>query len=233
MAKNKLILGDCLDKMKDIEDSSIDLIITSPPYEDISGAGYTSKNKDVLFLKLYLEFLDKVFQEYHRILKDTGQIYFNIKSKTLKKALKTPHWIEFTEGFQKFIFKSYIIWKYAGSFDSTKSRYHLDYEIIYHLSKTDSINLNLDIDLHDPLSSVWYVPHNIKAAERIHPTQMPIGLVDRILQVAAKDDYVILDNFLGSGTTGVACKNKDLDFIGIEINPENFKKAKARIDGKK
>ena len=62
----KLMLGDCLEKMKEIKDNSIDLIISSPPYEDISGAGYASKSKDVLFLKLYLEFLDKVFKEYKK-----------------------------------------------------------------------------------------------------------------------------------------------------------------------
>jgi DNA modification methylase len=229
----KLILGDCLEKMKEIKDNSIDLIISSPPYEDISGAGYVSKNKDVLFLKLYLEFLDKVFQEYKRILKDNGQIYFNIKSKTLKKTLKTPHWIEFTEGFQSLNFKSYIIWKYAGSFDSTKSRFHLDYEIIYHLSKGNDIYINTDTDIHDPLSSVWYIPHNIPKAERVHPTQMPIALVDHILKIVGKPGDTVLDNFMGSGTTGVACKKHNIDFIGIELNPQNFKLAEDRIYGQR
>ncbi len=226
----KLILGDCLDEMAKLPDNSVDLIITSPPYEDISGAGYTSKNKDVLFLKLYLEFLDKVFNEYYRLLKENGQIFFNIKSKTLKKNLKTPHWIEFSESFQKFNFKSYLIWKYAGSFDSTKSRFHLDYELIYHLSKGDDIYLNQDTDIHDPLSSVWYVPHNIKKSERVHPTQMPTALVERILKVAAKPNDTVLDNFMGSGTTGVVCKERNLDFIGIEINPQNYELSRKRIN---
>jgi len=225
----KLILGDCLAEMSKLPDNSIDLIITSPPYEDISGAGYTSKNKDVLFLKLYLEFLDKVFSEYYRLLKKNGQIFFNIKSKTLKKNLKTPHWIEFTESFQKFNFKSFVIWKYAGSFDSTKSRFHLDYELIYHLSKGDDIYLNTKADIHDPLSSVWYVPHNIPKKERVHATQMPTALVERILKVASRPTDLVLDNFMGSGTTGVVCKKYKLDFIGIEINPQNFELAKTRI----
>ena len=226
----KLYHDDCLNVLPTLVDQSIDLIITSPPYEDIAGAGYTSNNKDVLFLKLYSEFLDKVFKEYKRILKPNGQLFFNIKSKTLKKTLKSPHWIEFTNGFQSLIFKSYIIWKYAGSFDSTKSRFHLDYEIIYHLSKGNDIYLNPDCAIHDPLSSVWYIPHNIKKEDRVHPTQMPIALVDRILDVAAKPGDIVLDNFLGSGTTGLACKKRDLDFIGIELNEDYFNLAKNRIN---
>jgi len=227
-----LLLGDCLDHLKNLEDNSIDLIITSPPYEDVMGAGYGAKTKDILFLKLYSEFLDKVFREYKRILKENGQIFFNIKSKTLKKKLNTPHWIEFTDGFQNLLFKSYIIWKYAGSFDSTKSRFHLDYEVIYHLSKGDDIYLNSDCDIHDPLSSVWYVPHNIEKKDRVHPTQMPLALVERILKVASKKGDVVLDNFMGSGTTGISCKRNDLKFIGIELNNKYFDIAKRRMEEK-
>ena len=226
-----LINDDCSNALQFLKSNSVDLIITSPPYEDVMGAGYGAKSKDVLFLKLYSEFLDKIFKEYKRILKDNGQIFFNIKSKTLKKRLLTPHWIEFTDGFQNLNFKSYIIWKYAGSFDSTKSRFHLDYEIIYHLSKGDDIYLNENCGIHDPLSSVWYVPHNIKKEERVHPTQMPEALVERILTVASKPDDTVLDNFMGSGTTGVSCKKRNLKFIGIEINKNNYEIAKNRIEG--
>ena len=226
----KLIQGDCLDEMSKFEDACIDLIITSPPYQDMRSAGYNRDKKDVLFLKLYSEFFDKIFKEYYRILKPDGQIFFNLKSKTLDKCLLTPHWFEFIDGFDNFYFKSFIIWKYAGSFDSTKKRFHLDYEIIYHLSKGDDIYLNEDCGINDPLTSVWYVPHNIPSKYRIHPTQMPEALVKRILQIASKKGDLVLDNFMGSGTTGVQCKRFGLDFIGIELNPNHYNKAKERID---
>ena len=226
----KLYNDDCLKVLPTIPENSVDLIITSPPYEDISGAGYTSDSKDILFFKLYSEFIDNVFQQYHRVLKENGQIFFNIKSKTFNKSLRSPHWLEFTSGFQKFIFKSYIIWKYAGSFDSTKSRFHLDYEIVYHLSKGNNIHINDNIDLHDPLSSVWYIPHNISKQERVHPTQMPIGVVDHILKIVGVSGNTVLDNFMGSGTTGVSCKKNNINFIGIELNPKNFDIAKQRIE---
>ena len=222
---NKVVCGDCLEVMKDIPDKSIDCVVTSPPYEDFGGAGYSANRKDILFLKLYSDFVNKVFGEYFRILKNGGQIFFNIKSKTFNKTLKTPHWLEFTEGFQKFDFKSYIIWKYAGSFDSTSARFHLDYEVIYHLSKGD-ILLNPNSEIDDPLTSVWYIPHNIK--DRVHPTQMPEKVVENIIERSGIDG-VVLDNFFGSGTTGAVCKSKGLDFIGIELNPEYCELARKRI----
>ncbi len=227
-------IGDCLELMRsDITNNSIDLILTSPPYEDISGAGYTGSKKDILFFKLYSQFINDLFKEYHRVLKDTGQIFLNIKSKTHNIALRTPHWIEFTDAFNQFKLKSYIIWKYAGSFDSTDKRFHLDYEIIYHLSKTDNIYLNENCGIKDALSSVWYVPHNIPKTERLHPTQMPLALAERILMVASREGDLVLDSFVGSGTTLKACKKLNRNGIGFELNPDYEESIKKSLTGER
>ena len=228
METNKIYNEDCIRGLTNIPDNSVDLIITSPPYEDISGAGYNGSKKDILFFKLYSDFVDKLFQEYYRILKKTGQIFFNVKSKTHIKTLRTPHWLEFLESFKMFKFKSYIIWKYAGSFDSTSKRFHLDYEIIYHLSKSDDIYLNEKCGIKDPLTSVWYIPHNIK--NRLHPTQMPEAVVERILNICSRENDIVMDNFMGAGTTAVVCKKKNRRYIGFELSPEYFKIATERLD---
>jgi DNA modification methylase len=230
MEINKIYNEDNLETMARMPNDYVDLIITSPPYEDISGAGYGAKSKDILFIKFYSDYLTKLFGEYKRILKPTGQIYFNIKSKTFDKTLRTPHWIEFLNEFTDLKFKSYIIWKYSGSFDSTNKRFHLDYEIIYHLSKGDDIYLNEYCGIHDPLSSVWNVPHNIPKNERLHPTQMPEALVDRILKVASRPTDLVYDSFMGSGTTAVVCKKNGINWIGSELNPENYQNAINRLN---
>jgi DNA modification methylase len=230
MEINKIYNEDNLETMAKMPNDYVDLIITSPPYEDISGAGYGAKSKDILFIKFYSDYLTKLFGEYKRILKPTGQIYFNIKSKTFDKTLRTPHWIEFLNEFTDLKFKSYIIWKYSGSFDSTNKRFHLDYEIIYHLSKGDDIYLNENCGIHDPLSSVWNVPHNIPKNERLHPTQMPEALVDRILKVASRPTDLVYDSFMGSGTTAVVCKKNGINWIGSELNPENYQNAINRLN---
>jgi DNA modification methylase len=227
MEINKIHCGDCLEVIKELEDNSIDLVVTSPPYEDFNGAGYSGKTKDILFLKLYSEFFDKFMGEVFRILKPNGQFFLNLKNKTLKKNLLTTSWIEFTESFRKFNFKSFIIWKYAGSFDSSYCRFHNDYEVIYHLSKGDNIVLNIDKEEKDPLTSVWYIPHYI--SKRLHPVQMPKKVAEKIIKVSSNEGDIILDPFMGSGTTGVACANTGRKFIGIELSPEYCEIANKRI----
>jgi site-specific DNA-methyltransferase (adenine-specific) len=226
--KTELILGDCLEVMKTMADNSVDLILTSPPYEDFNGAGYGGKTKDILFFKIYSEFFDCFLKECFRVLKKNGQMFLNLKNKTLKTKLLTTHWIEFTEGFKLFDFKSFIIWKYAGSFDSSYKRFHNDYEVIYHITKGGDITLNIDSDDKDPLTSVWYIPHNIK--ERLHPVQMPERVAEKIVGVSSNKGDTVLDTFMGSGTTGVACKNLGRNFIGIELAPEYFEIAKERLN---
>ena len=230
MEINKIYNEDNLETMAKMPSDFIDLIITSPPYEDISGAGYGAISKDILFIKFYSDYLSKLFAGYKRILKPNGQIFFNIKSKTFDKTLRTPHWIECLNEFTDLKLKSYIIWKYSGSFDSSNKRFHLDYEIIYHLSKGDDIYLNEDCGIHDPLSSVWNIPHNIPKNERLHPTQMPEALVDRILKVACRPTDLVYDSFMGSGTTAVVCKKNNINWIGSELNPINFDNANKRLN---
>ena len=225
---NEVIEGDCVEKLKDLPDNSVDLVVTSPPYDNIEGSGYSKGKKDILFLKLYSDFFDGVLNEIYRVLKPTGQLYLNLKSGTINKTLVTPHWIEFLESFKQFKLKSYIIWKYSGSFDSTKVRFHLDYEIIYHLSKTDDITINYESDEKDPLTSVWYIPHFI--TNRLHPVQMPEALAEKIIKRGSKEGDLVLDVFAGSGTSLVVAKKLNRNFIGIEINPEHINTIKKRLN---
>ena len=64
----KFYNDDCLKVLPNLPENSVDLIITSPPYEDVSGAGYTSNSKDILFFKLYSDFIDSVFNQYYRMV---------------------------------------------------------------------------------------------------------------------------------------------------------------------
>jgi site-specific DNA-methyltransferase (adenine-specific) len=87
--------------------------------------------------------------------------------------------------------------------------------------------LNHQSEIHDAFSSVWYIDHHI--SERLHPTQMPIKVAERILNLATKEGDQVLDSFMGSGTTGVICKQLKRDFIGIEIDENYYNIAEKRI----
>ena len=224
---NEIIQGDCVELLEYVPDDSVDLVVTSPPYDNIEGSGYSKGKKDVLFLKLYSDFFDNVLNEIYRVLKPTGQFYLNLKSGTINMTLVTAHWIEFLESFKQFKLKSYIIWKYSGSFDSTKVRFHLDYEIIYHLSKTDDISINYEADEKDPLTSVWYVPHYI--TNRLHPVQMPEALAEKIIKRGSKEGDLVLDVFAGSGTSLVCAKRLNRKYLGFEINPDYIETINERL----
>jgi len=223
---NQILLGDCMEVLKSFPKRSINLVVTSPPYDVRFGAGYKAKNQDVLFLKLYSNFLDGVCNEIFRILRENGQFFINLKSRVIDKTIIPPTWILFLESIKRFKLKSLIIWKYAGSFDSSFLRFRNDYEFIFHFTKSDNIYLNKDGNL----SSVWYIPHTMTKEERTeHPTQYPEKLVERILKTCSHKLDIILDPFVGSGTTCVSAHKLGRQFIGIDLNPSYFELAKKRL----
>jgi len=76
-------------------------------------------------------------------------------------------------------------------------------------------------------------PENRKPAANNHPTVKPIALMEYLVKLVSREGQVVLDPFMGSGTTGMACKKLDREFIGIEMMPEYMEIAKCRIEGVK
>jgi site-specific DNA-methyltransferase (adenine-specific) len=79
-------------------------------------------------------------------------------------------------------------------------------------------------------NNTWILP---KKNQNNHPTVKPIALMEYLVKLVSREGQVVLDPFMGSGTTGMACKKLDREFIGIEMMPEYMEIAKARIDGVK
>ena len=89
-------------------------------------------------------------------------------------------------------------------------------------------NVHICDDMH---CNVWHIPP-IPSNKRFHTCQKPVDLLERLCRVSSREGGVVLDPFMGSGSTGVACANTGRDFIGIEIDPDYFEIAKRRIEGK-
>ena len=232
---NKVICGDCLEVMKGIPDGSVDLIFTSPPYNKTGWRGRRDQSKgrgrwsgaDIKYGK-FLDNLDE--QEYkrlqilfldeaHRIIKDTGSILYNHKIRRANKKASSPmEWILKT----KSIFYQEIIWNRMSGCDHNINYLDPITERIYWLIKdTPKCHKNKKW-----ATEIWNIT---PLPETRHPAPFPLKLCNVAIQLTTDIDDIVLDPFLGSGTTAVACKELGRRFIGIEINPEYCKIAERRL----
>ena len=209
-----LRLGDCLELMKNIPDGSVDLVLTDPPY----GIDFQSNFRKNKFNKIEndiavnAEFLD----ECKRVLKDTGAFYCFTRWDVY------PSWIEQIR--KRFKVKNCIVWfKRGGGLWDLKKGYIYNHEfIIYCAEKNHRLNGKRRNDVFEFEKDA--------PSTYVHPTQKPVSLLKEIIERSSNDGGVVLDCFMGSGSTGVACVNTNRNFIGIELDDGYFNIAKKRIE---
>lgn len=213
----ELIHGDCLEKMKDIPDGSIDMILTDPPYgmdltpqrKSAKFAGVKIKNDD------QLNWSDDFFSECYRVTaKISSSMFFcnhHCVSEFISSAKKAGYEI-----------KNLIVWDkgHFGMGGNWRPVHELVLICVKGRFVTKSNNLKTIVNFKKV--------HHAKAK---HPTEKPIPLLEHLIDEVDSNPSVILDPFMGSGTTGVACKNLNRDFIGIELDDDYFKIAENRING--
>ncbi len=241
----QLIQGDCLVEMAKIPDKSIDMILCDLPY------GTTACKWDVIIP------FDKLWEQYNRIIKDNGAILLfgsqpftsllicsNIKmfkcewiwKKAVGSNFATTKYMPMKEHESILVFGKNRVSYYPilqPRAESGKKRLNYGHKG----SKTgeiyDSISFSgfdkdtYNQDMRCP-SSVQYF-NNREKCRGLHPTQKPVALLEYFIKTYSKEGDTILDNCMGSGSTGVACVNTGRDFIGIELNKEYFEIATKRI----
>lgn len=244
----QLYNGDCLEIMKEIHAESIDLILCDLPY------GTTKCKWDVVIP------FDKLWSEYNRIIKDDGAIvlfgkepfssYLRVsniemykydwvwvkdtKSNFMQANHQPLNNIElisvFGKGYVREI-KNKVMMKYYPQFNEGK-----EYKIPK-VSKTTDLfgeNHKNGVYKHYDRDTKKRYPYNVihfnMDKHKVHPTQKPVALLEYLISTYTKEEDVVLDNCMGSGSTGVACKNLKRDFIGIEKEEKYFNIAKERID---
>ena len=237
----QLIKGDCLEEMKNIPDKSIDCIICDLPYFGVVKEDFDNQWKSQ---QEYLDWVRLNIIEYNRILKDGGNIVL-FSSRQLNRYI-----CNILDEF--FVEKRIIIWARKRGFNNTRGKsLSSGYEpIAYYCKEVNNVkstfnNIKIKPKTNRPeytdgilkdgvnLSDVWTdisaLPHNSKEKTK-HPTQKPIALMERIVNLFSNEGDTILDNCMGSGSTGVACKNTNRNFIGIELDEKYFEIAKERLD---
>ena len=175
--------------MKEIPDKSVDLILTDPPYGILPKGKLQDRfNWDNIDL---IPFTEKWFGESFRKLKDNRFLFTFWSQKYLK------------EGFRIFNPDRMIFWRYDNLINVSSGDFAYDYEPIFVIKKGNAklVTGKHSCDLHftKPQS-------NFRKDKLVHPTQKPIGLLENLIRIASKKNDIILDPFMGSGTTIVACK---------------------------
>lgn len=202
----KLYKGDCLEVMKEIPDKSIDVIITDPPYGILGGS------KTIGGSKLYKANEYNCYWDNERISKEILNEIFRIsKNQIIFGYNYISDLLPITN--------SLIVWDKKEKNDWFDN--FSDGEIIW-----TSYKKPLRIYRFLWMGAI----RKGKRIKRVHPTQKPVELMEWIIKNYTNENDTILDCFMGSGSTGVACKHTNRRFIGIELDDNYFEIAKKRIE---
>jgi site-specific DNA-methyltransferase (adenine-specific) len=237
--ENKLILGSA-ENMKELPDNSIHLMITSPPYN-------VSKEYDKdLSLKEYLHFLENSFNETYRVLVNGGRACINVANLGRKPYIPLSDYISKMMIDIGFNMRGEIIWNKAasaspstawGSWQSAANPILRDiheYILIfskgdYKREKKEKENSISKDQFMEWTKSIWTM--NAESARRIgHPAPFPEELPYRLIQLYSFKGDIVLDPFMGSGTTAVSALKTDRKFVGYDINKEYIDLAEKRIE---
>lgn len=237
MSKIDLYNGDCLEIMKNISDKSVDMILCDLPY------GTTACKWDTVIP------FEPLWEQYNRIIKDNGAIVL-FGSEPFSSALRMSNiknfkydwiWNKKLAGNGILAKKQPLkIHEIVSVFNSgiyipqmTKGRYRKKMTGGIKESEITGGNSVVDEysnDLYYPKTILEYGIGNMRKG-RLHPTQKPVALLEYLIKTYTNEGDVVLDNCMGSGSTGVACVNTNRDFIGIELDKDYFNIAKQRITG--
>lgn len=222
---DKIYNEDCLVGMQRIPDNSVDLIITSPPYNigndhHIVGRRFKTYEDDMPE-RDYQDWQINVLNECYRILKEGGSIMYNHKNRIKDGVQISPYeWLFKT----KLTIKQEIVWfNRSPNFD--KIRFYPMTERIFWLSKGSKTHFYNSISHHDVFNnSEWpSVGTNAK-----HKRAFPIELAQSMV-LCFPDAEIILDPFIGSGTTAIAAIKEKRHYVGFELNEEYYNLACERI----
>lgn len=248
--------GDCLDVMRGLDDESVDIVVTSPPYNMNIRYNTYSDNRE---REEYLEWLGDVFRGVYRVLKEDGSFFLNVGASS-----KDP-WIYMdvaNVARKHFYLQNDITWIKSvaindvtyGHFKPINSKRFLNhtYEHIFHFTKTGDVGIDrkaIGVPYMDKTNitrwkhggnadrrckgNCWFIPYDTiqnKREKGHHPATFPLQLVEHCIKTHGYNlDTIVLDPFSGTGTTLVAAKKLGIDYIGIDVDAEYVEYTKERL----
>lgn len=230
---NKIICGDTIRIMKQIPNNSVGLVVTSPPYNLKNSTGNGMKDgrggkwanaalqkgyshyDDNMPHNKYVSWQRKCLAEMMRIIPETGAIFYNHKWRVQAGLLQDRQ--DIVSGFPV---RQIIIWKRKGGLNFNAGYFLPTYEVIYLIAKS-KFKLAPKANAY---GDVWEFNQEMNNP---HPAAFPVKLIDRI--ISSTTSKLILDPFMGSGTTAISAINYKRNYIGIDISPDYCKMAEKRI----
>ena len=255
-----LMQGDCLDCMADIPDGSVDLTVTSPPYDNLRTY---NGNNDQWGEHVWRD----VISSLHRVTADGGAVVWVVGDATVKGSETGTSFKQALHAMEcGFNLHDTMIWRKSNFANPSSTRYHqvFEYMFVWSKGKPKSFNKIMDrknkyagqsgsygkntVTRHDGSKGVREIRHNSEYGMRHniwdvattgqdgtskkydHPAIFPLSLAQDHIASWSNEGDKVLDPFMGSGTVGVACKNSGRSFIGIELDKTYFNIAKNRIE---
>ena len=231
--QNRIICGDALGVMQRMPSGSIDLVITSPPYNIRNSTGNGLKNgsggkwenaalqngyshhHDCMPHDEYVRWQRQCLAEMLRVVADDGAIFYNHKWRVQAGVLQDRQDIVAGSPVRQI-----IIWKRKGGFNFNPGYFLPTYEVIYLIAKP---GFRLAPKANG-FGDVWEFTQEMRNP---HPAAFPVELIDRIVQSTTAE--TILDPFIGSGTTAISALNFGRNFVGVDISPDYCDEARKRI----
>lgn len=223
---NKIHNIPCLQLLEQIADNTIDLTITSPPY-NLGEKHHTGNN----VFEAYDEYIDdmpegeyqsnqiEVLNAIYRATKQGGSVMYNHKNRIKNGKQITPYeWLLKTD----WTLKQEVVW-FNGSQNFDKCRFYPMTERIYWLSKGTDTNFTNAINQHD------LIKDTAEGTDKEHKRAFPVKLARRFM-LCFPHAELIFDPYMGSGTTAIAALNEKRNYIGTEISKKYFELANKRID---
>ena len=241
--KSTLFHGDCLEVMQNIESGSIDAIITDPPY------GTTACKWDSIIP------FEPMWEQLNRIIKPNGAIVL-FGSEPFSSALRMSNnknykydWVYQKKVPSNFAVSKYQPMKYHENIlifsinthnyypikegreggGKARQKYKFNNGKVGEYISMKNKNVKHTEELRFP-SSIQKFNNKSKGDTGLHPTQKPVALIEYLIKTYTKENETVLDFTMGSGTAGIAAKNLNRNFIGIEKDDNYFKLAKRRIE---
>ena len=228
------------EKMLNVKTSSIQTIVTSPPYWDLKNYKHSNQIGYNESYELYLERMNVVWKECFRVLKKDGSIFININYRRFNNSIFRIH-DDFIKQLAKigFIFQEKLIWHKPSGIPTALPRLADRYEYILHFSKSETFFINDDFKFNDYKNNLVDNTYNswriIKKAGSIgkqfeHPAIYPVELAQRAIELTSKIDDYVLDPFLGSGSTTIAAISSNRKSICFELNTNYKQLIQYRLD---